>query len=331
MITFLGRFKFLVILALATGQSPAGAAAIEPVDQFLEVLRQRRLYDEALAYAEFLPSMDYVPERIRQKALYEQGLTWLASASAISDAKARQTQSAKAVDAFEKFEKFFPAHPLVGSAKSQIGNVLVERGRAEVRSVGQAADKQAALTDGRRLFEQARQQFETAEKLLDAEAQKMPKLIPAGEAELQSLKQQVAGDLLQARMLRASVDQDLASTYAASSAEARKHLQAAAKGYATIYQANRISTAGAIARLWEGRCYQELDELRQALGCYQQLMDSPGTPESDWIKARSTRDASSAGRRRRKRSTSRRSSAASAGRRKRGRARPAPMRWRSAI
>ena len=35
----------------------------------------------------------------------------------------------------------------------------------------------------------------------------------------------------------------------------------------------RLRAAGLLARLWEGRCLQELGKYNQALGCYRELMD----------------------------------------------------------
>ncbi len=194
----------------------------------------------------------------------------------------------RAAERFDAFVKNHPGHVLAASAKSQLGNILVERGRGEAQAKG---DKQAAAQAARRLFDQARGVFEAAETELDAQSQKFPKLIAPGETELQNQKRHVAAELVQVRMLRASIDYELAKTFPQGSAEADKHLAEAAKSYAGLYKAYRTWSAGLLARLWEGRCYQEMGQLKQALGCYQELMDLPGSPETRSIVAKSTRHA----------------------------------------
>ncbi len=281
--------RLLTTLAIAVGILLGRAQADEPVDQFLEALWQRHFYDEAIDYLERLPSNAQLPENVKQKVLYDQGLTRVERASGESDSKVRNSQLSQAAESFETFHKTFPQHEFAASAKNQIANILIERGRTEVQSAKTSDDKRASLSEARKLFEQARQQFIVAEKELDEQRQKIPKLV--AEKDLQVQKRQLAGDLAQVRMLRSSVDYELAKTYAPNSAEAAKHLKAAARSYAALYESYRTRAAGLLARLWEGRCYQEMGELKQALGCYQELMDLPSTPDTRAIKTKSTRHA----------------------------------------
>jgi tetratricopeptide (TPR) repeat protein len=276
-------FEWLAMLALAAGSLAGKAVASEPVDSFLAALRTRLYFDEALDYLELLKSNPHLPDEVKQKAQYEQGMTLLESAAGQSDFTARGTQLSKASEWFEEFHKHFPQHRLAALAKTQIGNIWIERGRAEV----QAADPAAA----RKCFEAARDPFAAAEKELDAQLQKIPKLIAPGEKDLQTLKRQLAGDLAQVLLLRASIDDELAKTFEANSPEAKKHLRAAARSYAKLYEAYRTRAVGLLARLWEGRCHQEMGEIKQALGCFQELMDLPASPDTRDIKTKSTRHA----------------------------------------
>jgi hypothetical protein len=276
-------FQWLAMLALAAGSLAGTSAASEPVDTFLAALRTRLYFDEALDYLELLKSNSQLPEEIKQQALYEQGVTLLQSAAGQSDLKARGTQLSKATEFFEEFHKRFPQHRLAASAETQIGNVWIERGRAEE----QAADPAAA----RKCFEAARDPFTAAEKELDGQLQKIPKLIAPGEKDLQTLKRQLAGELAQVLLLRAGIDDELAKTFEANSPEAKKHLRAAAHSYAKLYETYRTRAVGLLARLWEGRCHQQMGEIKQALGCFQELMDLPASPDTRDIKTKSTRHA----------------------------------------
>ena len=278
----------LVIVALAACGSSAGARAVEPVDQFLEALWQRRYYDEASEYLKLLATMDYVPERDRQRAQFEQGRTLVESARYVADLKARNAQLERAADEFKAFKKSHPDHDLASLVESQVGNCLVERGWTQLRA---GDDKQAASTAARRLFEEARTHFATAEKTFDEQLQKLPKLIPPGESQLQSQKSRALSELTQTRLLLASIDYEVAKTYAAGSKEAQKHLKTAADRYGSLYESNRLRAGGQFARLWEGRCYEEMGELKRAVGCFLELLDQPSKPETRAIKTKSTRHA----------------------------------------
>jgi tetratricopeptide (TPR) repeat protein len=277
----------LVVLALAA--LPVGPLrGSEPVNAFLQALRQRKYYDEAFDYLEQLKTSPHLAEAMRETIAYEQGVTLLASAADHGDPQVRETRLARASELLQNFCAGHPDHPLAPSAQNQLAGILVERGRSKLRVAGAPADEVAAA---RRLFEQARGQFTTAEKELDAQLAKMPKLIAPEEHEQQALKRQLAGDLAQARLWRASIDYELAKTYDPASPEAKKHFTDAAAGYTALYENYRTRAAGLLARLWEGRCYQALGQFDKALGCYRELMDLPDSDESRSIKSKSTRHA----------------------------------------
>jgi len=283
--------SLLVAVPLSIACAASVVRAVEPAEQFLEALRQHQLYAEALDYLEQLGANPHISEVVKKKLPYEQGVALLEMASHQTDHEARKSQLARASETFASFLKSAPDHELAGSAKNQLANVLIERGRAEIALAKQSDKKDQHQAEGRKYFEQARGQFTAAETDLDSRLQKMPKLIAPSEAEQQTQKRQLASDLAQVRMLRASIDYELAQSFAAKSAEGQKHLKAAAKAYAALYEAYRTRSAGQLARLWEGRCYQEMGDIKQALGCYQELMDLPWTAETRTIKTKSTRQA----------------------------------------
>lgn len=262
----------------------------EPVDEFLEALRRRRYFDEANEYASRLSSMSGLSDATRQRESYEQGLTLLASAGGESDPKLRDSQLSKAAELFEKFSKSYPNHELAATTNSQLGNILIERGRGSV--LAHRTDKSdALLAAARGYFEQAQGRFQTAETALDERVQALPKLVPPEDTELQARKTKAVNDLAQLRLLRASVDYELAKTFAAGSAEAQQRLKVAAEAYGKLYETYRRVPAGLLARLWEGHCYQEMNDLRRALGCYQVLIEQPNSQELRFVKTKGTRHA----------------------------------------
>jgi len=264
----------------------------EPVQAFLVALRDRKMYDEAIDYAQRLSDNKYLPESQRQKSLYEQGQVLLASAADQQSAADRATQLSRAAELLEKFVVAFPEHSAASSAEFQIIDILVQRGQIDARELGRAEAKPDSLTAARERFEEAKQRFGATEKRFDAALQKFPKFIGPEQSELKEQRDQLSGDLARLRLLGASIEYELATTWASGQLESKKHLQAAAQGFSAVHKSYRTGSAGLLARLWEGRCYQELGETKQAIGCFKELMDQPATQaEVRTIKTKATRHA----------------------------------------
>jgi tetratricopeptide (TPR) repeat protein len=282
------RWLPLLLVLAATGAARARAA--EPVEAFLEALRGRKYYDEALDYLDQVEAVATLDAPLRERLPYERAVTMLSSAADAADPKIRQSRLDRAAELFETFYTGQPEHPLAGSARNQRASVLIERGRAALLTAEPASQEAAALS-ARGFFEQARDQFASAEKDLDAQLKKMPKLIAPDDRPLQAQKRQLSADLAQARLYRAGIDYELSKTHPPSGDKSKSCLTAAAASYAALYEAYRTRYVGLLARLWEGRCYQELGKHNQALGCFRELMDLPDSAETRSIRAKSTRHA----------------------------------------
>ena len=277
-------------LALVAAPAPRAAARV-PFEQFLEALRDHQCYDEAADYLELIGRKESLDPEIKERLLYEQGVNWLTSATRQSDPKLRDAQLAKATSAFDQFEKDHPKHVLVPRAQIQTANSLLERGRTIVEAARQSGSSPTAMADARRLFEQARDQLAKTEKQIESRLGEMPKLVAPEEKDQLARKRALGGEVVQARLLAASVDYEVAQSYEPGSADAKKHLTTAAKAYSHFYDDYRTRTAGLLARLWEGRCYQELEKSKEAVGCFRELMELQSSPDTRVLKAKATRHA----------------------------------------
>jgi len=282
--------KLIVMLAVALGLA-RGATAVEPVEEFLSALRERRMFDEAVEYLDLLKSNPRLEEEVRQTISYEQGVTYLENAASQRGLRSDDPRLTRASDLIGQFLESFPNHVLVGSAKIQLANISIARARAEVDAAAAAGQNSSALATARKRFEEARQQFDTAEIELEAQLAKLPKLVAPDDTAMRARKQRLAGDLAQVRMLRPSIDFELAASYKPGSRRAKKHLRAAAARYHDLFETYRTRRAGLWARLREGRCYQQLEELPQALGCFRELVDLPDSDQTRSIRAKATRHA----------------------------------------
>jgi tetratricopeptide (TPR) repeat protein len=278
-----------LLLALVLAASSAGAAhGVEPVEAFHKALLAKKLYPEALDYLQQVNTNPRSTPDQRQYALYQLGVTALTAAGYASDTQAHASLLELAGSAFDRFISSDPKHSLVGSARTQLGNITFEQGRLALRASPDLSQT-FVVTSARNQFKEASEQFAEAEKTLTEQLEEMPKLVAPDQRELQEEKTRLSGDLAQARLMRANIEYETAKTFAADSKESTSHLASAAKQYAALFEAYRTRAVGLLARLWEGRCYQELGQFEQALGCYGELMDLPNSPETRLVRNQSTR------------------------------------------
>ncbi len=287
----------LLLVAWGLAVLAAGSAcAAEPVDKFLSALRAGKYYDETLAYLDELATSQLASEEVRTRLDYERGVTLLAAAGEPGDPQIRGKQLEQATAALERFAKEHAQHPLAGSARNQLGSVLIERGR-QLLSAADEPQREAASAEARGMYDKARAEFVSAEKTLAQQLAAMPKLIPPSQSDQIAQKQRLSGELAHTRLMQANLDFETARTFSASSADpapsakAKKHYEAAAKAYAALHDAYRTRTVGVLARLWEGRCRQALGQFDQALTCFGELMDLPDSGETRSVRAKSTRHA----------------------------------------
>jgi tetratricopeptide (TPR) repeat protein len=290
--------RSLLALALSV-VSLAGSSARggEPVEQFLAALHQRHYHDTALDYLTSLAGQTQLAADVRERLPYDEAQSLVVSATAESNLPKRDILLARAEELFTKFTASHPGHELSPLAKNELAGVLLQRGRIEAHAASGTPDakgsdaKEPRLATARERFEQARRQLAAAEDDMVARLDNLPKLVTPDETDLAERKRKLGAELVHVRLLRASVDYELAGTFEAGSPKAKKHFQDAAKSYATLHETYRTRSAGLLARLWEGRCHQQLGQFKQALGCYQELIDLPASPDTLSVRAKATRGA----------------------------------------
>jgi tetratricopeptide (TPR) repeat protein len=280
----------LLLMALLAVGSAGQARGTEPLEAFHKALLAKKYYLEALEYLQQVEANSYSTPDQKQYAIYQQGVTALAAAGDPANQSSRPDLLQRAGQAFDHFIATDPKNSLAASARTQLANITFEQGRLALQSLPDPA--QAPLVGNvRAQFKQASQQFDEAEKTLSQQLGEMPKLVAPDQRELQEEKTRLSGDLAQARLMRANIEFETAKTFAPGSKEASEHLSAAAKLYAALSETYRTRAVGLLARLWEGRCYQDLGQFEQALGCFGELMDLPNSPETRVVRNLSTRQA----------------------------------------
>src|SRR5687767_14278936 len=109
------------------------ARGVEPAAAFLEGLRDRGYYDIAIDYLDSAAKNPAVPVEFKNTILYERGVTLVQGAKAQRDAALREKMRDDGQQTLQKFVAANGTHMLVISARSQLGNVVVERARERMK------------------------------------------------------------------------------------------------------------------------------------------------------------------------------------------------------
>ena len=255
------------------------AAGEELHQEFLEGLRKRGYYDYAEYYLEKLAGRDDVPAEIKQVIPYERAVTLLDGAKLINNPELRDAQLDLAVAQLEAFTRDNPNHPLAASANTQQARILIEKAHVKIwesESPANKANQEKFRLDARALLTKAREIFQKAHDLHKAHYETFPKFIPQEETERFDARQKAEIDYMRAQIDLALCTYADAQTYEASGQEYKNLLTKAADEFKDIHEKYRSMVGGLYARMWQGKCFEEQDDIGKALGIYNELLSHPG-------------------------------------------------------
>ncbi|MFN5532879.1 MAG: hypothetical protein ACK5F7_20050, partial [Planctomycetaceae bacterium] len=269
-------------LCLATGGAGRAHAADRPLE-FLQALRNRDYFDYALLLLDQLETKPGVDPEVREVLAYERGMTLLEQARGTRDSDQQTRLYDLARVEFEKFLKEHPEHPLAGSANSEAAEVLTGKAKAlvlQANSPNNAGRKPELLAQARDLLGQATKVFQAAFDRYKAEYDKFDKFIPATDKARYAARERVFLNYVKAQFNLARMVHEEAQTYDRGSPENKAALIKAANGFEAIHAQHRSLVVGLYARLWQGKCFEEMDELTKALGIYNELLEHQGKSDS---------------------------------------------------
>lgn len=268
----LSAFTFSALLG---GSSAKGEEAYE---RFLEGLKEQGLYDIALEYVRSMKDSPLLSNDQRLQLPLEEGQLLVESAQAERDTTTKFKQLDQARERFESFIKANASHPLAAQAASELGNVLVVRGRSlldQAKRPANASKKDQLIKDARDLMTQAQTVFNDSEKKFDEEEKKFPRFIDPKDVKQIDARKIARANVLRSSLLSGAVLFDLAKTHPDGSKEQHTLLQQAADKYASVYEKHRKLLAGLLARVKEGECYQSMGDTKRALGLYESILTQP--------------------------------------------------------
>ena len=249
--------------------------AAEPILPFIEGLRDRGFYDITLVYLDKLEQRSDLPAEIKERIPYERAQTLLASVRELSSVDAQRQQLDAAEAAFEQFAKASPGNPLAATANTWRGRILFEKARVEIFECDDPANQMKRKdyqAKARRLLNEARRLFEQAAAQNKKALDEFPAFIPEAEEEKHAARTKVENTYIEVVFEMGRCTYWEARTYDKGSKDAKAALQKASAEFTDMYERTRNNAGGKFARLWQGKCFEELDQITQALGVYEDLL-----------------------------------------------------------
>ena len=274
---FSGFLLFVSALCL-----PVPAIAEEPVKQFLDGLRARGYFDTAIDYLDQQQQNPTLTQELKQSLGFERAMTLLEMSRRARTSGTKAKSLAEAQATLEAFANTYTRHELAAEANSQLAKILFERAETAVwqsETPPAGTTKPLLLQEARSLVKQSRTIYQTALKLAKTKLAALPP--PAqqdGDQEVKEKYSTALASVVSNSLRLAECTYQEGQTFARGSSERKNLLLKASEEFTEIYEDYRRWTAGPIARLWQGKCYEELDDIPRALGIYNEVRSHGDDP-----------------------------------------------------
>lgn len=284
----LGRFFPMTrcITSLATlafvALAAAPALAVEPAQAFLDGLRDRGYFDVAIEYLDAAATNPNVPVQFKATLPFEKGVTLVKGARMQRDPGLREKQLDEGQQVLQQFITAQPNHLLAISARSELGNVIVERARNRVERSKKVvpAEKTTLLKEAHGLYTEAVTTFAALADELKVKLQGYPAALDEKkDAKRIEERDQLRKDYLQSQLLVAAAREEMIETVDKGSKEWTDTLTQAVADYKDVYEKYRTRLAGLYARMYQGRCLQKLNKPKEAAAIYNELLANPDSPD----------------------------------------------------
>lgn len=274
------RFSRL-ICSLALCVTCCGSVnADEPVIEFITGLRARGYYDTTLLYLDMVEKQANLPEEIQKVIPYERAQTLLDNAKQLKNLNDQRRQLDASQASFEQFVKANPNHPLAGRANTSRGRILLEQARVEIwdgDKPSNAGNRDLFRKNARDMIQRARGIFKQAVDQHQKGVAAFPTYIPQEEKKAYADRAAAEALYIEAELDLAQCSYWEAQTYDKGDQKRKEILTAAATEFEGLHTKYRSMTGGLYARMWQGKCFEEQDEIRIALGIYEEILGHEGS------------------------------------------------------
>jgi hypothetical protein len=268
--------RLLVVSAIVLALYPAVRAEERHLD-FVYALRDQGYYDTAIEYLRGIAGRADLPAPIKDVLDYEIGELLLLQATDERDLVKRDQQLEDSRVHLQRFVDAHANHARAPGAMTDLALILVERGRVAVmqsNSPAKRAQRPEFQQQARDLFGKARTQFQEAEKQFLVEYKKFPSYIdpnnPRSKQQIED-RREAHLNLMQAQLNLAVIEYEYAQSFDRETKEFKDTLNLAVKKFEDVYKNYREWLAGLYARMWMGKCFEEMGDIRKAVGFYEEL------------------------------------------------------------
>ncbi|WP_337177599.1 hypothetical protein [Paludisphaera sp.] len=257
---------------LATaGEDPRTAAA------FLLGLRERGYFDLASEYLERLRGAPGLGEPLKGMLDYHEGRMLVDEASRTVDLARRRELLDRAAARLEAFAKERPDDAEAMEALVEVARGQAERGHLARLVAEDAQDpekKQDKLDEARAHFREAAEAYERCAERLDAAYQALAGFKERGDPRIEQ-RDRLRNSMLDARLKRGIALYEEAQTYPSDAAERGPIIDKALELFDAMEKGYRGTTAGMLAQMYRGKCFEEQGKIGEAIGDYRALMGQP--------------------------------------------------------
>jgi hypothetical protein len=268
-----------ITLALAALATITPARAQDSPLPFLDGLRERGYFDTALEYLDKKAADPSLPPETRQILDYERGLTLQQAGAASRIPADRDKLLADSEAALQKFLSEQPQNPLAARANSLLGELLFNRSESLVWSATEKAspeERTPLQNEARNLVDRAKAIFQSAHDQFKTQYEAFPKFIDeAKDEDLFNQRKEAENKYLRAWLNLVRCTYQRGQTFDRGSEERKQTLIQAAELFEAIHTSRRTNTNGLYARLMQGKCFQEQDDIGRALGIYNEILGHP--------------------------------------------------------
>ncbi len=271
--------SWMILAAIVAGLAADDRRAVAGEDsrtaiRFMEHLRDGGLHQLARDFIHELRTDPGMPAKIKDLLDYEEARTLIDEAAKSNDLVLREDLLKQARDLLGAFIKVHSGLPEARDARVQTGKLLLERGHTAMILSEDAADpakKAAKVAEARAAFSEAREAYKAAIEPLKAAHKKFAGFIEKDDPRVAE-RDAIYASLLDAMLQQGVADYEMGETYPAGSPERLKSLTDANAQFESLHNSYREQWAGLTARMWQGKCFEEKNEIGPAIAIYKELM-----------------------------------------------------------
>lgn len=256
------------------------ALGAEQYLQFIDGLREREYYDYAILYLDQIGAKPSTPAEIKEAIPFHKAMVLKDSTKVIRSPE-KQIEALNQAEGFlADFVKASPNHAYAAEANSERASILLSKAQAEnlqAKSPSNQGGKRDFQKRARDYVAKAREVFQQAFDQHEANFKKFPVFINEQSDPAQhAARAAVEKNLITTSLSLGMCTYEEAHTHDAGSAEFKQLLNKAAEEFEKMHQKYRSQVGGLHARAWQGKCYEEQNDLQKAMGIYNELLDHPG-------------------------------------------------------